>query len=107
MRVRSGGCCTSRASAENKDCWGADPYGSFFILASGFGAQPQTISRTICEHVLHTLIPSREKLEKWSAESHPDSRQMLLDTLCNAIASAEHELTKLNPSNVKEKSLAT
>ena len=92
MRVRSGGSSGNAAHAENVECWGIDPTGSFFVLASGIGANAERASQMVCETVIQTLLPHRESIEKMASGDHPDSCQNLMETLCNAMRRAERRL---------------
>lgn len=107
MRVRSGGSSGNAAQAENVECWGIDPTGSFFVLASGIGANAERASQMVCETVIQTLLPHRESIEKMASGEHPDSCQNLMETLCNAMRRAERRLLDYMSTAHETKSVAS
>ena len=92
MRVRSGGSSGNAAGTENVECWGIDPMGSFFVLASGTGGSAEEAARIVCESIVQALLPHRENIETMAAGDHPDSCKTLIDTLCNAMRRAERRM---------------
>ena len=93
MRVRSGGFSyTSKASQINSEYWGIDPTGSIFVMASGLGTNGDIASKSVCEDIVKSLLPHRTQLENMAADVRPDSRQMLMSSLCGAMIRAERNL---------------
>ena len=108
MRVRSGGFSdTSKASRLNSEYWGIDPTGSIFVMASGLGANSEIASRSVCEDIVRALLPHRTQLENMAGDVRPDSRQMLMSSLCGAMIRAERNLFEKSEQEVHLKGLAT
>ena len=108
MRVRSGGFSdTNKASRINGEYWGIDPTGSMFVMASGLGANGEVASKSVCEDVVRALLPHRTQLENMAADVRPDSRQMLMSSLCGAMIRAERNLFEKADQEGHLKGLAT
>ena len=106
MRVRSGG--SGGRQGDLCECWGVDPTGSFFVLASGVGGIEDVVSRTVCENIVHSLVPHRTQIDDMAADSRPDSRQKLLGTLCGALLRAERALLEMSdPPKATAKAMAS
>ena len=106
MRVRSGGY-HSGVRNDNSECWAIDPAGSFFVLASGIGENAETACRCVCEDVIKLLIPHRSQIESLAADMRPDSRQMLMSSLCGAMIQAERSMIELGEKTPKYKGMAS
>ena len=105
MRVRSGGYSHGSSAGDN-ECWAIDPAGSFFVLSSGLGETARTSCRNVCEDVIKLLIPHRAQIENMSADLRPDSRQMLMSSLCGAMIQAERNMFNLGEKNPQYKGMA-
>lgn len=91
MRVRSGGYSNS-SRYDNGEFWAIDPTGTFFVMSCGIGETSSYSSRRVCETIVKQLIPHRAQVEKLSSDSRPDSRQMLMHSLCGSMIRAERDL---------------
>ena len=108
MRVRSGGYSnTSKSSGINGEYWGIDPTGSIFVLAAGLGANAQTASKSVCEDIVSALLPHRTQLDTMASDVRPDSRQMLMSSLCGSMIRAERNLFEKSESSPQDKGLAS
>ncbi len=108
MRVRSGGSSsTARAQQQSGECWGIDPSGSFFVLASGLGNSAAIASRQVCENIVKSLLPHRAQIEDMAADTRPDSRQMLMSSLCGAMIRSERTLVEMAEHSPQLKGMAT
>ncbi len=91
MRVRSGGYSSGMPTCKG-ECWAIDPSGTFFVLSGGVGEMASASSRKVCEDIIRLLIPHRSQVEGMAADARPDSRQMLMSSLCGAMIRAERNL---------------
>lgn len=91
MRVRSGGFSNGEQQ-KTGECWAIDPTGTFFVLSSGLGDTAPISCRRVCENIVKLLIPHRSQIEGMAADSRPDSRQMLMSSLCGSMIRAERDL---------------
>ncbi len=91
MRVRSGGYSNGEQQGKS-ECWAVDPTGTFFVLSAGLGDTASISSRRVCENIVKLLIPHRAQIEGMAADSRPDSRQMLMSSLCGSMIRAERDL---------------
>ena len=108
MRVRSGGSSSAgKSQQQNSECWGIDPAGSFFVLAAGLGNSAAVASRHVCEDIVRALLPHRSQIEGMAADTRPDSRQMLMSTLCGAMIRAERSLFEMAEQSQQLKGMAT
>ena len=105
MRVRSGGYSNS-AQVGNSECWAIDPTGAFFVLSAGVGESASIASRSICETIIKLLIPHRAQLEGMAADGRPDSRQMLMSSICGAMIRSERSLFEQSESLAASTGLA-
>ena len=107
MRVRSGGSSSAgKEQLQNGECWGIDPNGSFFVLASGLGNSAAMASRRVCEDIVKALLPHRAQIENMAADTRPDSRQMLMSSLCGAMIRAERNLFEMAEQSEQLKGMA-
>lgn len=108
MRVRSGGYSNcGKIQFQNEDCWAIDPAGSFFVMAAGLGENAAIASQNVCEDIVKSLIPHRAQVESLAADSRPDSRQMLMSSLCGAMSRSERNLFEYAEATPKHKGLTT
>ena len=105
MRVRSGGYCNTSETG-NSEYWAIDPSGSFFVLSTGLSDHASTASQKVCEEIVKQLIPHRSQIAGMAADTRPDSRQMLMTTLCNAIAKGERGLFDMGEQSPNYKGMA-
>ncbi|MBO4351167.1 MAG: cyclic nucleotide-binding domain-containing protein [Proteobacteria bacterium] len=105
MRVRSGGF-SNAAETGNSEYWAIDPTGSFFVLSTGLAHHAEISSQKVCEDIIKLLIPHRSQMAEMSADARPDSRQMLMSTLCGAMARAERSLFELAEQAAQYKDMA-
>ena len=93
MRVRYGGYSNSgKPQYQHETCFGVDPSGSILVMAAGLGESARISSHYVCSDVIKSLIPHRTQMESMAADSRPDSRRMLMSSLCGAMMRAERNL---------------
>lgn len=106
MRVRSGGYSNQVESNINGECWAIDPSGSFFALSAGVGNHARETSERVCQSIMKLLLPHRSQIDTMAADTRPDSRQMLMSSLCGAMIRTERELFERAEQSPETKTMA-
>lgn len=108
MRVRFGGYCNSgKPQYQHETCFGVDPSGSIMVMAAGLGESASISSSCVCADIVKSLVPHRSQMETMAADARPDSRRMLLSSLCGAMMRAERNLLETSEQNVQHKGMTT